>query len=210
MPETLYDISEDVRLLVEAIAATEDDDECKALAEDFLAKREGDLNEKLEAYCYVIGERVAMGKFRKEEGARLTDLAKSDEGTAKRMKDTLKHVLDHILNRPKIETPRYKLNVQGAGGARALELRDGLIAANAPSAYVVHVPTINTEKLKVDLEAREAEIAGIAQFAIPEGQPGHEESKRNYDDAVIAIDTKYKEALTCGSLKPRGRILVIK
>jgi len=125
-------------------------DEQANLASMFL-DAEGAFEEKLDAYCAVIGQLEAVSKARHEEGQRLAILAGADRNAAKRMRDTLITIFD-MQGMIKRDTARYKIGVRGNGGKAPMDIPD---AAMVPSEWMIPRLEVDREKIRTALEAGE-------------------------------------------------------
>jgi hypothetical protein len=115
---------------------------------NWLENSEGEFNLKVESYCGVIGELLAVAEARKSEVARLTVLQRLAEKRAKSLKDSLKRTF-HVLGVIDVETTRYRVRVRKAGGMLPL-----IIEGDVPEGYQQAVMQNNTAAI------RDALIAG--------------------------------------------------
>lgn len=163
MTTTLYDITEDcARLLaaLEAIDAMDMPEEDRKAAHDALEAEywgaEGDLAVKAEGYVKVARGMEARAAVRKAEADRLAALAKSDKGQADRMKARLQEKLDLLGYDTKhpLQTALYRLNVQGNGGVRKLEIKDeDALRSQRPDLFKAEtVYTCDTDKVRAEIE----------------------------------------------------------
>ena len=96
MKPTLFNLAEDVHILLEALDNT-DDAELKLAVEQYLNVSSDQLNVKIDSYGVLIKEHEARSKALKEEAGRLLDLHKSYENSAKRLKSSIDWVMQNIL-----------------------------------------------------------------------------------------------------------------
>lgn len=120
-PRSLWAISEEMLAVEHALDDEAFSDEDRAAAIDAYLAGSGELATKLDNYAALIRDREARAKARRDEAARITNLAQADDAAAKRLKDRLKAFFElHGLT--KQQTPRYVLSVQANGGRPAVEV----------------------------------------------------------------------------------------
>lgn len=134
MTTTLYDITEDcARLLaaIEAIDAMDMPEEDKLAAQQVIEaeywQADGQLEVKAEGYIRIMREMETRADVRKAEAKRLSDLARSDENQAKRLKERLKDrlmVAGYEPGKVALQTKCYRVGIQANGGARPLTIDD--------------------------------------------------------------------------------------
>ena len=119
---SLYEITNEKNDIVEALleggAPNHDADRAR---EEHLAGLDAALDQKAEGYASVIKELAPRAKTRREEAARIRDLAEADEAIADRLKARLKEAME-ATGKTKIDTPRFKLSVAGNGGKAPLTI----------------------------------------------------------------------------------------
>jgi hypothetical protein len=126
MPQTLLDITEDLRALdalLEEFGGDISEPAAEAAVSQWVAELEANLGRKAEGYAALISELDARVEFRRSEARRLAERAKVDERKA----DWLRHRLLDAMNRtgtPVIETERYRLSVARNGGKQPLDIHD--------------------------------------------------------------------------------------
>lgn len=162
---TLFEISTDLLALEEVLTDTEgeitDDAAGQALLEWF-DQLTSDRDIKIDNYCLLMAELEARADVRAAEAARLSRLVAIDRNAADRLKRALKAFLErHGLT--KLDTPLHKLTIAKNGGKAPLIIPDSWRddAVNAPEAYHRAIIKLDTEAIRVDLEAGQ-EIAGCA------------------------------------------------
>ena len=113
----------------------------------WLENSEGEFNLKVESYCGVIGELLAIAEARKAESARLVVLQRLAEKRAKTLKDSLKRTF-HVLGVHDVETTRYRVRVRKAGGMLPL-----IIEGDVPAGYQQAVMQNDTAAIRDALAA---------------------------------------------------------
>jgi len=125
MTRTLYDITADMREIDNLLTTLDGDISDPAVEEaitEWIAEMDVDLRGKVDGYASYVSELFAKAEARKKEAKRLSTLAKYNENAAKRLKERLLWALqERGIN--KVETPRYVVNVQAAGGKLALDVQ---------------------------------------------------------------------------------------
>lgn len=111
---SIFDLQDELLHLRHVLEMEQDGEIDPALA-DWLTAKEGELEAKVESYCSVIGEFEALAEARKAEAKRVAELAASDCRKAERMRSVLKEVFGK-LGIQRMETTRYRLRLQNAGG----------------------------------------------------------------------------------------------
>lgn len=105
MTMTIYELDAELQRILNALeelGASDDDIQAACLA----YFSEGDMADKVDGYCRLIGNLDAEEKALREEAARLSDRAK----TRTAQKDRLKTVLQGVMaqrNLPRVQTARY-------------------------------------------------------------------------------------------------------
>jgi len=115
---SIFDLQDEL-LHLRHVLEMEDDGEINPTLEAWLTAKEDELQTKVEAYCSIIGEMEAMAEARKAEAKRIADLGAADARKAQRMRDVLREVFGR-LNILRMETTRYKLRLQNAGGKQRI------------------------------------------------------------------------------------------
>ena len=123
---TLYDLTEEGAALQAVLDEFADADHEATAAEedallDWLHSHEADLQQKAEAYCRVIADRLLYIEGRKAEEQRLATLRRADAAQIARMKGALLAYLQQT-GQQKIETPNFKVRRQANGGKPPLIL----------------------------------------------------------------------------------------
>lgn len=140
---SIFDLELDLQRLRQMVESNEQDSDSAAQLDAWITSAEGDLHRKIEGYCAVIGELEAIAEARTAESKRLANLASTDTNNVARMKSVLKGVLQR-LNMTKVETTRYKVRLQTAGGKQRVTIDP---FAEIPSEYVI---TKTTTEINVD------------------------------------------------------------
>lgn len=152
MSRSLYEISEDLVLVEQALVDTSDPDGIASL-ERYLAELAVERERKLDAYCGLIREIESRSEARAAEADRLRDLALVDRNAVKRLKEAL---LDHFTAHGlvKVETERFRVTRAKAGGKPALEL-DPVDPFELPEAYSKIAIEPDKEAIRTALERGE-------------------------------------------------------
>jgi chromosome segregation ATPase len=109
------------------------------------------LNDKADAYCWVIDQLRGQAAWRREQADRLRDLADSDNRKADRLEQTLIRVLTALEpDATKFELPEHRISSRKS---QAVEV--DLDPAELPECYQLKKTIINPhrEALKRDLKA---------------------------------------------------------
>jgi len=115
---SIFDLQDELLHLRHVLEMESEGEINPALAE-WLTSKEDELERKVEGYCSVIGELEAMADARKIEARRIADLGTVDANKAHRMREVLREVFQK-LSIPRMETTRYKLRLQNAGGKQRI------------------------------------------------------------------------------------------
>jgi len=134
-----------------------------ALVESF-NKIEGELNEKVDAYCAIIKQKEAVGKARVEEAARIEALSSTDFSSAKRMREAMMLVLN-ALGKTKLDTVLHKVSIRGNGGKQPLVIEDD---NNIPAEWTKVRYDIDRDKIRTALESGE-----LLDFAVLSPRGNH-------------------------------------
>ena len=111
-------------------------------------KIEGDLNEKVDAYCAIIKQKEAIGKARTDESVRLDSLGATDFSSAKRMREAIMLVLN-ALGKTKLETVLHKVSIRNNGGKQPLDIEND---SNIPAEWTKVRYEIDRDKIRTALE----------------------------------------------------------
>ena len=117
---SIFDLQDEL-LHLRHVLEMEADGEIDPALESWLTGKEDELQAKVEGYCAVIGELEAMAEARKVEAKRIADLGALDARKAQRMRDVLREVFQR-LEIGRMETTRYKLRLQNAGGKQRISV----------------------------------------------------------------------------------------
>jgi hypothetical protein len=115
---TLREIGEDLQALEDLLAEVGGDvseAEAEAAIDAWLMETTDALHKKLDRYADLIQYMNDRAKGRKEEAARLTALAKTDENGAKYLKDRLYWFMKEH-GQAKLDTKFHRLSIAKAGG----------------------------------------------------------------------------------------------
>lgn len=169
MKRTIFEISEDLRVIEELLTANDGDisDEAGESLEAWFDALGAERDAKIDQYCWLIEELTSRAKARADAADRLMALVKTDQNALDRMKRTLHGFFtQHGIS--KLETTSYKLTVAKNGGKAPLLLPEQWRqdAASAPEQYHERVIRLNTEAIRADAEA------GIAPEGVAIGERG--------------------------------------
>lgn len=108
---------------IQQLMISNDGDELPQGLVDWLDVTQEGFDRKVEGYCAVIGELEATAAARKTEADRIYALGQLSQNHADRMKVALKDAMLK-LETPKLETTRYKVWVQSAGGKTPIQIEE--------------------------------------------------------------------------------------
>ena len=149
---SLYEISEDLALVEQALVDTSDPDGIASL-ERYLAELAVERERKLDAYCGLIREIEARSQARAAEADRLRELARIDRSAVERLKEgLLQHFVAHDLKR--VETERFRITRAKSGGRQPLEL-DPVDSWDLPEQYTKITIEPDKEAIRTALESGE-------------------------------------------------------
>lgn len=134
-------------LLAEDASVSEDGEINEHLAK-WLEESEGQFEAKVEGYCGLMGQLTALADARKAEAQRLAVLEQEARNKATRLKTVLRDVLLR-LNRQKVETARYKVRLQKAGGAQPMVVDEFSI----PEEFMAVVKSPDRAAIRAALES---------------------------------------------------------
>lgn len=137
MKPTLYQISTDIRALEELLIESGGDisePQTEAAIEAFFAELGQARDEKVDNIAALVREWEARAKARREEAARMAQLARVDENAALRLKTRLAEFFEaHDLKR--LDTPRFRVSLANNGGKAPLVFDADFDAARIESAF---------------------------------------------------------------------------
>jgi len=148
---SIFDLQDELLHLRHVLEMEADGEIDPALA-DWLTAKEGELETKVEGYCSIIGELEAMAEARKTEARRIADLGVTDARKAQRMRDVLREVFQR-LEIGKMETTRYKLRLQNAGGKQRIAVDP---FEPIPDKFTKTIIETDLDKVRQALEAGES------------------------------------------------------
>ena len=134
MNRTLFEITDDMRALDDLITEAGGDITDEAVEEAFNAfwdENSKNLDEKVEAYCWLIREQEARSTARKQEAERMNRRAQIDSNSARSLKQRLVAALQNA-DIKRLETENFKVWWQANGGKAPLILDED----NVPEDYV--------------------------------------------------------------------------
>lgn len=157
---SLFDLEAEILRLQQMVESSEDGELPPDVVEWIDSAEEG-FDRRVEAWASVIGQLQAMVEARDKEMLRLKGLRDSAQRSVDRMKQTLQGVMMRI-DRPKVETTRYKVWVQPAGGKLSVNIPD---ESAIPAQFIETkiVATVNRDAIRSALEAGEClEFASLS------------------------------------------------
>jgi len=158
MSQSLLTISDDLDALDDLLAEVGGDitnpDVCAAV-DAWFAEIDTAFNSKVDGYAALIQTMEARAEIRRAEAARLTNRAKSDEGSAEFLRARLKAVLEQRGTK-KMETARFRVSIAANGGKQAIEVT--LPTESLPAWAVRTKVVIDPDKdaIRAKLEAGES------------------------------------------------------
>lgn len=147
---------------IQQLMLSADNDELPQELIDWLDVTQEGFDKKVEGYCAVIGELEAMMEARRKEAIRLDALADLAGSKADRMKLALKEAMLK-LETPKVETTRYKVWVQSAGGKIPVQIEEEDVPHDWKKVQLV------TDKDKIRAALESGQQLPFAQL-LPRGQ----------------------------------------
>jgi len=132
---TLYEITSDMRAidqLLDECGGDVSDERVLQAIEDWIAELDTNLRDKVDGYAAYISELLAKAAARRAESRRLATLARYNENAAERLKERLMWALQE-RDIKKVETPRYVVSWQAAGGKVGLDVQ--IPASELPEEY---------------------------------------------------------------------------
>lgn len=152
---TLFNISDDLQRLNDLLDEVGDDAQQQELINNWLDSVGEERDRKLDGYAALISEMTTRADVRKAEARRLQELAATDESRARLLKDRLKWFFE-THNITKVETPRYRLQLQRNGGRAPLILKDDLSPTQLPEQFQQVSIDPDTVAIREALEAGES------------------------------------------------------
>jgi len=139
--------------LYREIEARLDDPEFSA--QEVLDALEEEVEQKVNAYCWVIGKLMARQQWAKEEAQRLQELGKIAANEALRLKA---HLLWFLEQRDiqRLNTDRYRVSVAGNGGKPPLIIDGNIKPEDVPDCFRKVTYEFDTEAIR-----QAAEIGAI-------------------------------------------------
>lgn len=149
---TLYELSQDLLALEALLTETGGeitDDDAGAALERWFDELGEQRDAKIDGYCQLILEITARHNARKAEIARLGELIAGDAKAIDRLKARLKGFFE-AQGIKKLETARFRLSVQGNGGALPLIVPEAWEKepASAPEAFQRRVIQLDKEAIR--------------------------------------------------------------
>jgi len=151
---SLREITEDI-LALETLLWEMGGDVTDMEADDAIARwleeNQDSLETKLDGYATLITQMQDLAVARRDEAKRLTDLARTGENGAKRLKDRLAWFFQE-MGIVKVEAKLHRIWLQRNGGKTPVDIADERLI---PDQYKRQVTTteIDTDKVRKDLEA---------------------------------------------------------
>ena len=149
---TLYDITSDMRAidqLLDECGGDVSDERVLQAIENWIAELDTNLRDKVDGYAAYVSELLAKAAARRAESKRLATLAKYNENAAERLKERLMWALQE-RDIKKVETPRYVVSWQNAGGKVGLDVQ--IPAEQLPMKYQKIEYSPANDSIRNDLE----------------------------------------------------------
>ena len=167
MPKSLFQISDDLKYLDNALSACDWETDENAIFLDWFEKlATATLEErdaKLDNYGALVFELEARSVARAEEAKRLQSLAKTDSNKAKRLRDRLKFFFEQY-GYGKIETDRYRFSLAKNGGKAPVILNDDYDARDLPEWFTKPEIKPDLDAIRIALESGEQlEFAALGE-----------------------------------------------
>ncbi len=131
---TLFSISDDLQHLNDLLDEVGDDAQQQELIAQWFETLGEERDRKLDGYAALISEMQTRADVRKAEARRMQELASTDENRARLLKDRLKWFFE-THNITKVETSRYKLQLQRNGGKAPLILDESVPVTQLPEQF---------------------------------------------------------------------------
>ena len=125
-----------------------------------LVETEEGFEEKVESYCGIIGELEALAEARHREAVRLATLTSETQNKAIRLRNALKDALLRT-NRNKVQTTRYNVRVQKAGGKQPMLLHTDAV----PGEWTVSEVVVRPDKTRIREALEAGEVLEFAELA---------------------------------------------
>ena len=135
--------------LLEEDTSVDENGEINSQLAEWLEESEGEFRNKVESYCGLMGSLTALADARKVEVRRLQELESQARSTAERMKKVLLEVMVR-LGRDRVETTRYKLRLQKAGGMQPMTIDEFV---EIPEKFVQLVKVVDKAAIRASLES---------------------------------------------------------
>lgn len=97
------------------------DGELDPVLDELLAELDGQIEDKVEAYCRIIRELELTAAARKEEADRIRKLSDQDSNTVKSMKGRLMYFFG-LQSIDKLKTNNFNLSICNNGGVQPLDI----------------------------------------------------------------------------------------
>jgi len=151
MNKTLFQINEEIINLHSLLDEVEGDDEQqKAILENYASSLQDDLEKKLDNICAFASELEARALARKNEAERLLQRSKVDSNKAARLKEMLKWFFaSHELKT--YETSRYRVTLATNGGKLPLLVNPDQLLEEFLNEVITYVP--DTDRIRGLLES---------------------------------------------------------
>lgn len=130
-------------------ASVDENGEINAQLAQWLEESEGNFSDKVEGYCGLMATFTALADARKAEVRRLQELEQQARNNAERLRKVLREVLMR-LGRDKVETARYKLRLQKAGGQQPMTIDE---FAEMPEQFMQTIKTVDKAAIRAALES---------------------------------------------------------
>lgn len=105
---------------MEVLSMLEDPDVSEDVVQDTLESIEGDIHDKMDAYCYIIAQLSSQEDLLMAEVVRLTKRAKSLERNADRLKDNLYRAMK-ALGQKNVKTPKHTVYIRSTADSLVID-----------------------------------------------------------------------------------------
>jgi uncharacterized small protein (DUF1192 family) len=147
---TLYDLTQDYRNLLD-LAGSMDEDEIQAF-NDTLEAVLGEIEVKADGYAVVLAEIEGRINTVNREIGRLEAIESALSNTRRRMIDRLKTAMEDI-GKKEIKTDLHRFKIVGNGGKQPLDINEGCVPEEYLKTEVKQVP--DKDKIRKALESGE-------------------------------------------------------
>jgi hypothetical protein len=154
---TLFEIGEHFYALESLIIDNEG--EIDDTIDQWLAEYQAKLQDKVDAYCYLISKYQGIA----DEAERLAQRAKKYSTMVNDLKYRLKYYMEST-GKEKIETSRFTLKVTANGGSIPVALNEGVTAEDLPDKFVRLIKDADLTRLRESMLKGDADAYKFASF----------------------------------------------